>query len=243
MPGVSCTYVRIFINGATRGGGVAAIAEFQILDTNNVNLTTGGTATASSGTASNAFDGVQSSQWVSGAAPSSGSPQWLQYQFGSAQNVVAVMVENEQTSNNPAVSSPVTFLIQTSPDGTTWTTQNTITSYPSWFTGNQKVYFAASSVVGDARVSQVAVEAVKTGNTFRVSQLALEAVQNRSANVKISQIAAELVQNRSAHVAVSQLAVELVQNRMSHISASQIALEVIYPFEYVAPQPIIQCLL
>jgi hypothetical protein len=218
MSGVNCSYVRIYVNGPPRGGSgdQVTIAECKILDTSNVNLATGGTATASTGTASSAFDGNVNTAWQSTSAPTSGSPQWLQYQFASAQNVVAVMIENDTPSNRWDLSSPITFLIQTSPDGTTWTTQSTQTLATTfWWEGSQIAYFSASTVVGNARASQVAVEVVKAG----------------AADVRASQLAVEAIYQPLTHAKISQVAVEVVGNRNSHVKASQIAVEVLYPYE------------
>jgi hypothetical protein len=221
MP-VTQQYWRIFVNGPPNGAGtnVVAIAEVVFLDTNNAPISlSGGTASASSVfsgsfVAANAFDGNPSTAWASLATPSSGSPQWLQYQFTGAVPVVVISIA---VRNDSAwtIQSPPTFLIQSSPDGTTWTTQNTVTGF-NWTSQGQTAYFAASTVVGHARASQVAVEVMKTG-----------------ANARASQITVETIINPSAHVKASQVAVEAMVNAMAHVKLSQIAVEIMFP--YVAP--------
>jgi hypothetical protein len=209
MP-VNCNYVRIYVNGAPLGGSSfdVGIAELKILDTNNNNLATGGTPSASTGTASNAFDGNPATEWDSTSPPSSGSPQWLEYQFSSAQNVVAVSIQNSSSTIN---SSPITFLVQTSPDGTTWTTQATVTSYAGWFDPSQIAYFAASTVVGNARLTQQAIEVPLIGNPHtRLSQQAVETVLNAEPRVKVSQLPFEAILNAEPRVKVSQMALEVI---------------------------------
>jgi hypothetical protein len=208
MP-VTQQYWRIFVNGVTTGSSLVTLNEIAFLDTNNIRISTsGGTASASSSfsgnPASNAFDGNPSTVWSSNANPSSGLPQWIQFQYTGAVPIVAVAITIGVVSQ-----SPPTFLIQSSPDGTTWTTQNTVTGF-SWTSTGQTAYFAASTVVGHARVSQVAVEAMTVGSHARVSQIAVETVINPSAHVKASQIAVEAMVNANAHAKVSQVAVEIV---------------------------------
>lgn len=219
MP-VTQQYWRIYVNGATNGGSLVTIAEVTFLDTNNAAISlAGGTASAltNSGSAGSAFDGNPATSWASSAAPSSGSPQWLQYQFSGAVPVVVVTIQVSSNATVAANQSPPTFLIQSSPNGTTWTTQNTVTGF-NWTSGGQIAYFTASSVVGSARVSQVA----------------LEVAEVPAAHVRVSQAAVEALINASPHVKTSQLAVEALMNASPRVKVSQMCLEVVY---LVAPSP------
>jgi hypothetical protein len=219
-------YWRVFVNGPTTGSSVVALAEVVFLDTNNIPISTsGGTASASSvfsgDPASNAFDGNPSTVWASNANPSSGSPQWLQYQFTGAVPVVAVAITIGVVSQ-----SPPTFLIQSSPDGTTWTTQNTVAGF-NWSTQGQIGYFDASTVVGNARASQVAIE-----------------VANKPApNALVSQVSREVIDTPSIMVRTSTAAVELLINASPIVQATQVVVELVYPFVFIAPKPIQQFML
>jgi hypothetical protein len=208
MP-VTQQYWRIFVNGATTGASLVTLNEVVFLDTNNIRISTsGGTASASSSfsgnPASNAFDGNAGTVWSSNANPTSGSPQWIQIQYTGAVPVVAVAITIGVVSQ-----SPPTFLIQSSPDGTTWTTQNTVTGF-NWTSTGQTAYFTASTVVGHARATQIAIEAMTVGSHARVSQIAVETLINPSAHVKASQIAVEAMVNAMAHVKLSQVVVEIM---------------------------------
>lgn len=198
------------ISTATNGAGVLTIAEIAFLDGNNNPISlAGGTATASSGASpGNVFDGNINTSWSSTAAPSGGTPQWIQYQFTGAVSVVAMAVTNVNSASW-ASQSPRDFLIQASTNGTTWVTQNTLTGYV-WYSQAQAVFLSASTIVGDARLSQASLEALVTGSHARLSQAALEVALNAEAKVKASQIAMETVLNAEARVKVSQLCVEVL---------------------------------
>lgn len=205
MP-VTQQYWRILITGVA-GNPVAyqaAIAEFQLLDTENVNLVVGagGTASASSFTGSNtaalAFDSNNSTFWRSNGAPSGGSPEWLEYAFLGAVSVVACSIRLAPPGSivlDTAVHlAPTNFTIQSSPDNVTWTTQQTVTSYTGWEVEGQIAYFTCSPVQGHLRLSQTTVETVL----------------NSLPNAKLSQLAVETVLNAEPHCKISQLIVEII---------------------------------
>lgn len=225
MP-VTQQYWRI-IATATNGGGVLSIADIVFYDTNNAQIAlAGGTATASSGASpGNAFDGNPATSWSSVAVPSSGTPQWIQYQFTGAVPVVSLSIRVINNVNF-ILQSPNAFLIQSSPNGTTWTTQNTITSF-DWYIQSQVAYFSASMVVGNLRLSQAAIEIVNADSSdLRLSQLSFEAVLNAEPRAK-----------------ASQLNLETILNAEPRVKLSQIIVEVIYPFVETAPKILQQFLL
>jgi len=89
----------------------------------------GGTATASSILAAGfeaalAFDGAHSidNRWVS-QSPAS-FPEYVQYQFTSAEAVVAYLVQ----TTNTTVGAPTAWTLEGSDDGITWTTLDTVAS-------------------------------------------------------------------------------------------------------------------
>jgi hypothetical protein len=124
-------YWRVHITAA--GGSVAAIAEMEMYDAAGALLTTGGTASASSFyapeglVAANAFNGNFGDWWASNGVPSTGSPEWLRYQFASAVDVAVVRIMPRPLSSQ----YPNTFSIQYSDDGSAWTTAAGPVS-PAW---------------------------------------------------------------------------------------------------------------
>jgi hypothetical protein len=226
-------YWRMNISATTLAGQTVAVAEFQLLDTNNVNLVigAGGTASATSASspASNAFDGNPGSCWVSSVAPFT-TPQVLEYAFTGPVNVVAASVRiapNNFFSNAVNLQhSPATFTIESSPDNVTWTTRATVTTF-NWEWESQIVYFDVSTTVGDAHVSQVAVEIVDAQLT----------------PAKLSQVAVEVLLDAEPNVKVSQINVETLFNATPNTKLSQLNVEIIYPFVAQTPQSIIQFLM
>lgn len=93
-------------------------AELKFYDGTGTQIaTSGGTPSSStnSGASGNAFDGNVSTDWSAGAP----SPQWLQYQFASAVDVVSFSVTSSATQPG---KGPMDCQLQYSDDGTTWTT-------------------------------------------------------------------------------------------------------------------------
>lgn len=227
MP-ITQQYWQIFINGATNGATVASIAEIVFYDTNNNQISlSGGTATASSGASpGNAFDGNPNTAWTSVGAPTSGSPEWIQYQFTGAVPVVSLSLQILNSSNWTS-QSPITFLIRSSPDGTTWTAQNTVTGFV-WYSQSQISYFSASTVVGNLRLSQLAIEVVNADNSdLRLSQVAVETVLNAEPRAKISQVAVETLLNAQPRVKLSQIAVEIIYPNI--VQTSQVPQQFLLP--------------
>lgn len=226
-------YWRLSFNGPTNGAGtnVVSIAEWKFFDGSDTQVaTSGGTASASttlSGTsAANAFDGNTSTLWASTAQPSSGSPQWLQYQFSSAITASFISLTITGDVNFWFKQAPTAFLIQGSPDGTTWTTIETYTGVLWLYGASQVQYFDASTATGNARASQVAIEAVTQGSYVRTSQVAIEVLGGSNPNAKVSQLALEILGG---------------SNPMAKLS--QVAIEVMYPYTQTTPQPILEFVL
>lgn len=231
MP-VTQQYWRILVNGTPKqGSGRVAIGELKFYDSTMIAISTsGGTASASStnggNTAANAFDSNTSTFWESSGSPTGGSNEWVRMQFASAVSVIACSIT--LTTNGVGLNeAPVTFLVQSSPDGSTWTTQKTISAYTGWFFFGQTAYFDASTVVGNARASQLAIEV----NNKPVS------------NLVTSQVALELSQNPSPHAISSAVAMESLINPRAFVKCSTLCLEVIYPYVAADPSSIQQFML
>lgn len=122
---MASVYWRLFITAAFN---TCSIAEWKMFDGTGTQIpTTGGTATASSvfGTppafpASNAFDGNPNTFWNAAATPTVALPQWIQYQFPSAVDVVSFSLQMRNDSNPD--QGPRDFSLQASNDGSSWTT-------------------------------------------------------------------------------------------------------------------------
>jgi hypothetical protein len=117
-------YWRLLITNSA--GNFASIAEWTMRDPGGSPIaTTGGTASASAtfggGAPANAFDGNPSTFWV-GATASTGSPQWLQYQFPSPVDVASFDILAENGGSGYWIGTPEDFSLQSSDDGITWTT-------------------------------------------------------------------------------------------------------------------------
>ena len=131
------TYWRLNIAG-TDTGSTLTLAEIEMhTSVGGANVATGGTATASSGTASNAFDANNATNW----ALSSGTVGWIRYQFASAQDIV------EHTVTAPSATmtnAPNRWTLQYSDDGSNWTTAAVVNGQTGW-TSNEKRTFTHSS--------------------------------------------------------------------------------------------------
>jgi hypothetical protein len=193
-----------------------AIAEVQFLDITPSPISlSGGTASASTSfsgsfVAANAFDGNSATAWASSANPSSGSPQWLQYQFTGPVSVTSIAISVRNDSTAWTSQSPTAMQIQGSPDGTTWTTIVSYTGIVWGSNGQTQIFFADTTTVGNARVSQLAIEAATQGSNARVSQVAVEAIGGSNPNARLSQLAVEILGGSKPNVRLSQLVVEIV---------------------------------
>lgn len=119
---VSAQYWRI--RALTSLEDKVAIGTLKFLDVDGVDLATGGTASASSvfgsNTAAKAFDGDDTTGWMSNTADVAGA--WVRYAF-------AAPVEVHKVGLIPMTSfgtyGPSSFVIERSDDGTTWVSEGT----------------------------------------------------------------------------------------------------------------------
>ena len=117
------TYWRLLIYGPK--GQDVAITEWKFFDSGGTPIaTTGGTPLSSSNNGgegpANAFDGNTSTIWTPNPAPNFANPQWLRYQFPSAVDPATYSIQNRNASS--PLWAPDSWSLQSSDDGTTWTT-------------------------------------------------------------------------------------------------------------------------
>ncbi len=110
------TYWALFVSGASPGtNGGAELSEVEMrASVGGADLCSGGAASASSGTAANAFDNTNGSVWASALAR---GLHRLAYQFASPVEVVEVSL---RTGASPDYCPPYAALAW-SDDGTAWT--------------------------------------------------------------------------------------------------------------------------
>jgi hypothetical protein len=139
-PSTARRYWRIFVTAIqTMSAASVGIAEVEMRATvGGADQCVGGTPAASTDTggsfpASNAFDGSNSTRWNSTGAGNTnfGTPQWISYDFGTPVDVAQIAL----TSINSAAPTfndraPAAFRLESSPDNSTWTTEQ------SWTTGS-----------------------------------------------------------------------------------------------------------
>jgi hypothetical protein len=117
------SYWRLLIYGPK--GQDVAITEWKFFDSGSTQIaTTGGTPLSSSNNGgegpANAFDGNTSTIWTPNPAPNFANPQWLRYQFPSAVTPATYSIQNRNASS--PLWAPDSWSLQSSDDGTTWTT-------------------------------------------------------------------------------------------------------------------------
>lgn len=114
------TYWRLNI---TLAFGNLQLRELQFFDSGDSQIaTTGGTPSASNTyggfPASNAFDSNTGTKWAAVGGATAGSPIWLQYQFASGVSVAYIKI----VSSEYADQGPINMQLQSSDDGSTFTT-------------------------------------------------------------------------------------------------------------------------
>jgi len=128
-------YWRINITATDTGATATSLAELEFRATvGGATLCTGGTASASSTfdashTAIEGFDGNGNTTWSS---VSSGLPAWLRYVLPSASSVNQVAIRARNEGGSTFGQTPKDFSIQSSDDGTTWTTEWSVTGQTGW---------------------------------------------------------------------------------------------------------------
>lgn len=123
-------------------------------------VTSGGTASASAsagGTpASNAFDGNPATVWQTGTAT---MPQWLEYDFPTAQTIKQVSIRGGPTAGD----CPASFSIQHW-NGTTWQTDWSETS-PDWGANYTRIFTQYDSLTSGYFKWRLSITSTKGGGT------------------------------------------------------------------------------
>lgn len=166
------TYWRIYIYDQG-GSNALAVAELKFFDGTGTQIsTTGGTASASStafGTSvSSAFDGNASTFWATNN-PTYVSPAWLQYQFSGNVTVASFSITARNDSNFS--QAPGSFALQSSNDGSTWTT---IGNYSfAWTSAGQAQTFTAAAY-GLGTMYRIYITAAQSGGFVAIAEVVLK---------------------------------------------------------------------
>jgi len=133
----TATYWRFTVTNSTYT--VLAISEIKFFDGTSTQIpTTGGTAStddATNGAAANAFDGNAATFWATGSPATPSAPHWIQYQFTSAVTPVTYSLTNRSTN----FQNPDSWTLQSSNDGSTWTTVGNYSA--AWTSAGQTLTF------------------------------------------------------------------------------------------------------
>ena len=144
----SSTRWRIYVT-AVNGASETAITEVTMASAaGGADLCTGGTPSASSGTAANAFDANASSWWVS----SGGGTQWIEYQFASAVSIVQYGLKHLPSGGTYGPYAPKDFKLQ-SFDGSGWVDADSQTNQQEWRPGEIRAFPTASKMLWRFNVS------------------------------------------------------------------------------------------
>jgi hypothetical protein len=128
---------RITIS-ATQSGEPGLAALVMRTTPNGPDVCTGGTASASSEysgtyTAAKAFDANNATAWYS----SSGFPQWLQYDFGAAVDIVEYQL---RAPTNYPTEAPKTWTFSHNDGAGGWTEVDAQTTVPNWSESEERTY-------------------------------------------------------------------------------------------------------
>ena len=105
----------------------------------------------STGGGMNAFDTyVATKAWDSYGVPSGGSPQWLEYIFGGLTPISQVIITPRNAGSE--TQGPHNFSVQSSPDGTNWTTLNSFTA-ATWVAGTAQTFTVTNACAAPTQIS------------------------------------------------------------------------------------------
>lgn len=126
-----------------------------------------------------------------------------------------------------AISS--TFSFSSAPTGDYYAIVVFSETLPSNARVSQVAVEALSDGAAAARVSQVAVEALSAGAAAaRISQVAVEALRDLQSLVRVSQVAVEALSAGEAAARISQVAIEALSDGAAAVRISQLAVEVLH---------------
>jgi len=126
--------------------------------------------------ASNAFDGNNSTSWISG---SGAYPHWIKYDFGAGneKDIVEMAVAGRLDSSSAfAYQSPRDFTLDYSDDDSSWTTLITVTGFSNHCSGLQVINADTRYDAGAAgTVWRIHVTAVGGGGTIAICEVEMRA--------------------------------------------------------------------
>ncbi|MDX6517073.1 MAG: large repetitive protein, partial [Gaiellaceae bacterium] len=105
-----------------------------------------------------------------------GTPQWVQVNLGSTQNIDQVAV---YPRTDVAGGFPLTFTIQVSADGTTWKTETTQTNYPAPAAGGQAIFTFTPTNAQYVKLNATVLRASPTSGKYSLDIGELTALSDR----------------------------------------------------------------
>lgn len=143
-------YWRIKVT-AVNSGSTVSIGEIEMRELpGEVDLCSGGTASADSVyvsyIAANAFDNNLTTRWSNNAA----LPAWIQYQFASPVEIGEVRIRAPDAGNYASAQMVKDFVLEYSDDGSTWTQAGEgIVGQPPMAASEQRTYWFVPQVSGE----------------------------------------------------------------------------------------------
>ena len=132
-------YWRMSVSVQHTAGYITRVTSLEMRDNPagaNIAVTGNGTATASSVTgaftAAKAFDSLTSTHW----GASAGAPQWIYWDFGTDKTILVMNLIHGPSGTSDITGHPKSGTIETSPDGSTWTTWSTFTNINTAYGAN-----------------------------------------------------------------------------------------------------------
>lgn len=170
--GAGARYWRLYFTGSTSAVRYMASGDLEMAETGGgANVIGAGTPSASSErgafyTAADSFDGSLDATWNS--ASDEQLPSWIEYDFGSGVTVdITEIAATAPNGFNENLQMFAGALVQSSDDGTTWTTQWVIPTQAAWATEEARTF--TSAALPDLFVSDTQRQnqaSATTGTTF-----------------------------------------------------------------------------
>lgn len=193
---ISAAYWRIYVT-ANGGGSYCGVNELQFRPTPGTNYQPGtGTATASSvdsssHSAADAFDNNNSTSWES--STTSPLPQWLAYQYPSA-----ITPQQIYIYGGFPLLRPITFDVQYSADGSTWTTLQSFSN----------VSYASNIFTGTIQTAQILVSDSASGSDSLSMQAGIGIADSASGIDSFSAAASAFLRDTGSGIEAISSAVE-----------------------------------
>lgn len=112
----------------------------EVSNASSINSTQFPSHLAFNGTTTDSYD-----CWASSGTPSSGSPEWISLDFGSAKTISSFGIVSRNDSSSRSFD-PSAFVLQSSTDGTTWTDQLSVSAATFSGAGIENDYTLPSAV-------------------------------------------------------------------------------------------------